>query len=341
VARYPERPGGPKEHLAAVSETILVVDNEPDILRFVEVNLRLEGFEVVLASDGHEGLERAFNVRPSLILLDVMMPGVDGYEVCRRLRADARTSHIPVIFLTAKSMTADKVVGLTAGADDYVLKPFDPIELVARVRTTLQRAAELRAASPVTGLPGNHRIGLELSRRLAEGGEFAVAYADVNDFKSYNDRYGFLRGDGVILLTADVLHSALVAHGGEGWFLGHVGGDDFVFACAPAQVVAVCEAVISEFDRRIPDAYDGADVARGYLELPDRRGQLQRYPLATISVGVATTERRSFGDHRELIEVATEMKQFLKAQRTGSSYAIDNRADDEVAARTRTDEASR
>jgi DNA-binding response OmpR family regulator len=108
-------------------------------------------------------------VRPSLILLDVMMPGLDGFEVCRRLRADPRTSHIPVIFLTAKSMTADKVVGLTAGADDYVLKPFDPVELIARVRTTLQRAAELRATSPLTGLPGNHRIGIEISRRLAAG----------------------------------------------------------------------------------------------------------------------------------------------------------------------------
>lgn len=112
---------------------ILVVDNEADIRRFIEVNLRLEGFEVISAGDGEEGLARAFEFDPSLVLLDVMMPGIDGIEVCRRLRADPRSSHIPVILLTAKSLTVDKVVGLAAGADDYVLKPFDPMELVARV----------------------------------------------------------------------------------------------------------------------------------------------------------------------------------------------------------------
>jgi diguanylate cyclase (GGDEF)-like protein len=310
-----------------MSDTILVADNEPDILRFVEVNLRLEGFDVVLARDGTEALAQAFEVRPSLILLDVMMPGLDGFEVCRRLRADPRTSHVPVIFLTAKSMTADKVVGLTAGADDYVLKPFDPIELIARVRTTLQRAAELRATSPLTGLPGNHRIGVEISRRLMEGEDVAVVYADVNDFKSYNDRYGFLRGDGVILLTADVLQSALAEHAGSERFIGHIGGDDFIMICHPDTVEAVCRAVVSEFDQRIPTAYDPEDAEVGYLELPDRQGDTRRFPIITIALGVATTERREFSDHREMVEVATEMKSYLKRRRNGSAYAIDGRRD--------------
>jgi DNA-binding response OmpR family regulator len=314
----------------SVNDTILIVDNEPDILRFVEVNLRLEGFEVDLARDGNEAIERAHAGRPSLILLDVMMPGVDGYEVCRRLRADPRTCSIPIIFLTAKSMTADKVVGLTAGADDYVLKPFDPVELVARVRTTLTRAAELRASSPLTGLPGNHRIGLEVARRLATGEKFAVAYADINDFKSYNDRYGFICGDDVIILTAEILQRALSEHATSGWFLGHVGGDDFIFACAAGDVEAVCDAVASTFDERVPATYDPEDIAVGYLELPDRQGAVQRHPIATIALGVATNERRTFEDHREIIEVATEMKRFLKGQRLGSAFAVDSRTDDDL-----------
>jgi diguanylate cyclase (GGDEF)-like protein len=313
-----------------MSDTILVVDNEPDILRFVEVNLRLEGFSVELAHDGEEALERAFAVRPALILLDVMMPGLDGYEVCRRLRADVRTSHVPIIFLTAKSMTADKVVGLTAGADDYVLKPFDPIELVARVRTTLTRSGELRASSPLTGLPGNHRIGVEVARRFEAKDPVAVVYADINDFKSYNDRYGFLRGDAVILLTADVLTTALEAHAAPGWFLGHIGGDDFIMVCDPASVVAVCEEVVAEFDRRVVDAYDPEDVRSGYLELTDRQGVLQRFPLASIALGVATDEARDFTDPRELVSVATEMKQFLKSRREGSAYAVDARAEEDA-----------
>src|SRR6266545_1340055 len=124
---------------------VLIADDDRDIVRFVEVNLRLEGFQVVTAHDGEDALGKAFDLQPNLILLDVMMPRMDGYEVCTRLRADGRTAHIPVL-------------GLTAGADDYIIKPFDPMELVARVKTTLRRASEMRALSPLTGLPGNHRI---------------------------------------------------------------------------------------------------------------------------------------------------------------------------------------
>jgi diguanylate cyclase (GGDEF)-like protein len=308
-----------------VRETILVADNEPDILRFVEVNLRLEGFDVTTARDGEEVLRLASETRPSLILLDVMMPKLDGLEVCRRLRADARTSHVPIIILTAKSLTVDKVLGLTAGADDYVLKPFDPTELVARVRTTLRRAGDLRASSPLTGLPGNHRIQLEVARRLSEGLPTAAVYADLNDFKPYNDCYGFVRGDGVILMTSDVLQAALDRHASPDAFVGHVGGDDFMLICAPEEVDAVCQYVIAEFDRRIPEHYDPEDLERRYLEMPNRQGDLQRYPIVSIAMGVATTARRPFTDHRAMIEVANEMKAFLKQQPSHSTYAIDER----------------
>ena len=310
-----------------MSETILVADNEPDILRFVEVNLRLEGFDVECASDGQEALDKAFAGRPALVLLDVMMPKIDGFEVCRRLRADARTSHIPVIILTAKSLTVDKVVGLTAGADDYVLKPFDPMELVARVRTTLRRARELRSTSPLTGLPGNHRISTELARRLRDGEALAVIYADLNDFKAYNDRYGFLRGDDVITLTAEILGEAVRDYAKPGAFVGHIGGDDFMLVCQPDDVAPLCEYITEEFDRRAPLLYDPDDLARGYLELPDRQGELRRFPPVTIALGVASNERRQFSDHREIVEVATEMKSYLKQHHRRSAYAVDGRTD--------------
>lgn len=309
-----------------MTETILVADNEPDILRFVEVNLRLEGFDVVMAQDGDEALDKAFRTRPALILLDIMMPRTDGFEVCRRLRADVRTSHVPVIILTAKSLTVDKVVGLTAGADDYVLKPFDPMELVARVRTTLRRAGDLRSSSPLTGLPGNHRIGQEIARRLAEHEGVAVVYADLNSFKAYNDHYGFIRGDEVIVATAEILRGALDRHAGEEGFIGHIGGDDFMLVCPPDVVTAVCQDVVGEFDHRIRDYYDPEDLERGYLEVVDRRGTLQRYPVLSIALGVATNERRHITDHRELVETATEMKVFLKQRDEGSAYAVDHRS---------------
>src|SRR5436190_20280436 len=160
---------------------ILVVDDDPDIARFVEINMRLEGFEVRIANDGEEALTTIANDPPDLVLLDVMMPRIDGVEVCRRLRADPATSHLAIIMLTAKSLSADKVVGLTAGADDYLIKPFDTLELVARVRSTMRRNAEMRAASPLTGLPGNHRINEEIANRVHTGQPLAVCHVDLDN----------------------------------------------------------------------------------------------------------------------------------------------------------------
>ena len=151
-----------------MAESILVVDDDPDVARFVEVNLRSAGYEVQVATDGEEALEKALEMRPDLVLLDVMMPKLDGFEVAQRLRRDQRTSSCSIIMLTAKALSADKVTGLQSGADDYIIKPFDPIELLARVKGTLRRAREMRALSPLTGLPGNIRIQEEIRRLVAE-----------------------------------------------------------------------------------------------------------------------------------------------------------------------------
>src|SRR6266536_1623088 len=185
-----------------MSETVLVVDDDPDVSRFVEVNLRSAGYDVTVAVDGVEAIERALEIRPDLILLDVMMPGLDGFEVAQRLRRDPRTSSSSIIMLTAKALSADKVLGLSSGADDYIIKPFDPVELLARVKGTLRRAREMRALSPLTGFPGNIRIQDEIQRRVAEEMPFALLYADLDYFKAYNDFYGFVRGDRAIQTLA-------------------------------------------------------------------------------------------------------------------------------------------
>lgn len=308
-----------------MSERILLVDGDPSARRFIEVNLRLEGFEVDVVDDGESALAVVRDRAPDLVVLDVQLSHLDGVEVVRRLRADPRTSHVPVIILTARSLTGDKVVGLAAGADDYVLKPVDPAELVARVRTTLRRTSELRATSPLTGLPGNHRIDRELARRLEAGRDFALIYADLNDFKTFNDQYGFLRGDEVIMLTARVLRDAVAAADDPDAFAGHIGGDDFMVVVHPDRVVPFCEATIADFDRSVPALYDPEDAARGYLEVVDRVGRTVRSPIVSIAMGVASTERRHFDDHREMVEVATEMKSYVKRTFPGSAYAIDSR----------------
>jgi diguanylate cyclase (GGDEF)-like protein len=303
--------------------TILVVDDDVDIVRFVEMNLRLEGYRVLIARDGAEALELVATDLPDLILLDVMMPGLDGIEVTRRLRADSRTSTLPIIMLTAKTMTADRVLGLTAGADDYIIKPFDTLELVARVRSTLRRNAEARAMSPLTGLPGNIRIEDEIAGRVSSGSPFAVAYLDLDNFKAFNDAHGFLRGDKVILLLAKALRKAVEA-ADPPVFIGHVGGDDFVLVSRPEQVEELARAAVEAFDRDVPALHDPADVARGHLEIVDRQGLMRSFPLVSLSVGVATSERRQFGDYREVVVVATEMKGVAKGE-SGSAIAVDRR----------------
>ena len=304
--------------------TILVVDDDADIRRFVEMNLRLEGYRVVTAADGAMALAMVATEVPDLVLLDVMMPGLDGIEVTRRLRADSRTSTMPIIMLTAKSMTADRVLGLTAGADDYIIKPFDTLELVARVRSTLRRNAEARAVSPLTSLPGNVRIEEEIASRVASGKPFAVAYLDLDNFKAFNDVHGFLRGDQVILLLATALRRAVIGASST-TFVGHVGGDDFVLVCAPDEVEKLCELAVDYFDEHVMALHDPDDVARGCLEVVDRQGVLRKFPLVSVSVGVATSERRHFDDYREVVVVATEMKGVAKGE-IGSAIAVDRRS---------------
>ena len=307
-----------------MSETVLVVDDDPDVARFVEVNLRSAGYEVTVASDGEEAVERALELRPDLVLLDVMMPKLDGFEVAQRLRRDPRTSSSSIIMLTAKALSADKVLGLSSGADDYIIKPFDPVELLARVKGTLRRAREMRALSPLTGLPGNIRIQEEIRRLVAEGTKFAILYADLDHFKAYNDHYGFVRGDRAIQLLArlstEVVHDVV----GPAGFVGHVGGDDFI-VITPAEVAErVAEELCRRFDETATALYDRIDADRGYIEVEDRQRNVSRFPLLTLSIGIASTARRSYEHYGQAVEVATEMKQVAKRD-AKSSFMVDRR----------------
>lgn len=303
---------------------ILVVDDDRDIAAFVQVNLELYGFDVLVAHDGEQALVLVEQRLPDLALVDWRMPHMDGLELTRRLRADPMTAALPIIMLTAKGLAVNKVVGLTAGADDYLVKPFDTLELVARVRSTLRRNQEFREVSPLTGLPGNTRILREIADRVRGGADYAVCYVDIDRFKSVNDAYGFGRGDEFISMLARCLHRAVVAADLPPAFLGHVGGDDFVVVCAPEQVRPITQRAVEDFESAADELYDPVDAERGYLEIVDRRGNVRRPNLVTISVGVAVSTSRIFNDPREVITVANEMKVVAKKQ-PGSFVAYDRR----------------
>jgi CheY-like chemotaxis protein len=312
-----------------VTDRVLVVDDDPDIARFIEVNLRTHGFEVHVASDGVEALERVEEVRPDLVLVDVMMPRMDGFQVVDRLRSDPRTANLSIIMLTAKALTADKVLGITTGADDYIIKPFDPVELVARVKGTLRRAREMRAISPLTGLPGNARIQEELRARITEGRPFALLYADLDNFKAYNDHYGFLRGDEALRAVARWIQEVAMEVGGAAVFVGHLGGDDFVLIGQVEQAEPLCRELVDRCSREVPLLYDPEDRERGHIEIENRQGRMERFPVLSVSIGVATTDRRRFSHPGEAVTIATELKEFAK-RTEGSGYVIDRRTPEEV-----------
>jgi diguanylate cyclase (GGDEF)-like protein len=308
-------------------DTILVVDDDVDIARFIEVNLRLEGYRVLLAHDGATALRLVEEHMPALAVVDWMMPQLDGLELTRRLRADPMTAPIPVILLTARGQTADKVIGLQAGADDYLVKPFDTLELVARVRSTLRRNQENREVSPLTGLPGNSRILREITDRARAGADFAVSHVDIDRFKAVNDVYGFARGDEFITALARALHRAVVEVGLPPAFLGHIGGDDFLVVCSPEQLKPMASKAILEFQTASDALYDPVDAERGYVEVVQRNGEVQQANLVTLSIGVAIGQiaNGQLTDPREVIAIATDMKSVAK-KHNGNYVAVDRRS---------------
>jgi diguanylate cyclase (GGDEF)-like protein len=306
---------------------VLVVDDSPTVAKLLEMGLRTAGFSVRLAQDGGAALILAQERCPDLVLADVMMPVLDGVQLTQRLRDDPRTAATTIILVTSRGFAADKLEGFEAGADDYIVKPFHIDELLARVRGSLRRAKVLRAQSPLTRLPGNIQIQEEIELRVRRQAPFALLYADLDNFKSYNDRYGFLRGDQVIQATARVLQDAAFEIGGPSTFVGHVGGDDFVVVTELGNEQPIAETSIAGFEAVIANHYDETDRINGYVETVNRRRDIQRTPLIALSIGIASTRLRTFSHHAEVIAVASEMKSFTK-RTGGSSWAVDQRASD-------------
>lgn len=305
-------------------DKIMVVDDDRDIAKFIEVTLVNAGFDVVVAHDGREALEKVSERRPDLVLLDIMLPTLDGFEVAHELRRHAHLTGMGIIIVTARGLPEDRLRGLSIGVDDYIVKPFEPDILLARVRAALRRIQQMRSLSPLTGLPGTVVIEQEIRRRLDRGDGFALLYADLDSFKALNDTQGWDVGNRVILAAARVLDAVLTRFAGADGFVGHIGGDDFA-ALVPADIAEEAAAWICErFDEEVQAFYGPEELERGFVEAVDRRGEQVRYPLVSISVGIATTRVRAFGHFGEVVAVATEMKNAAK-RADGSCYAIDRR----------------
>ncbi|HEY8296459.1 MAG TPA: response regulator [Candidatus Baltobacteraceae bacterium] len=311
-------------HSDAEGRQILVVDDDRNLRKIITTNLEIAGYAVITAANGAEALELLDGARPDLVLLDVMMPVLDGYETARRIRRHPVNGHVPIIMLTAKSEIDDKVIGFDAGADDYMTKPFGPAELLARVRAKIRRVEVDSSLSPLTRLPGNLAIEAEIRRRIEGREPFAVLYEDLDNFKAFNDAYGFTHGDEAIVLLASTTVDVAHRRGTTRDFVGHIGGDDFIIVTMPDRAEEIAREIIDDFDRAIRKLYNDRDLRQGYIETRDRRGTLNRFPIMSLSIAIISSDQRELTNYAQVGEAAAELKRFAKSI-GGSVFVKDKR----------------
>ncbi len=286
---------------------LLVVEDDVDIANMLKIYFGSLGYDVEVAARGSEALEKTRSALPHLIVLDIMLPDIDGYEVCRTLRQSTRTSHIPVIFLTQKDERSDKLQGLELGADDYITKPFDIEELKLRVQGALRRSERESLTDPRSGLPAGRLIEDQLRRTIRES---SWAYLDVriNHFEPFRDVYGFVAGDDVLRFTAMLLGEVVDELGTPNDFIGHAGGDNFIVITTEAAAPAIRQRLKERFAEEVQTHYNFLDRQQGYIQAPNAEGKMEKVPLMTLAIGIVTPKMQSFADIREITELAAEMR---------------------------------
>jgi diguanylate cyclase (GGDEF)-like protein len=293
-------------------ERILIIDDDPDIRDVLELSLS-EYYTLSAACNGKEGLEMVKIKNPDLIITDYNMPVMSGPEFCRQLRRDILLRHLPVIMLTGKGEVKDMVTGIESGADDYLVKPFEPETLLARIRMILKRTIRSLDANPLTHLPGNSSIMEEFQSHIDSGKPFAVGYADLDKFKVYNDKYGFEHGDEIIRSLARVLIDATQQFCGQDAFVGHIGGDDFVFICDDDKADAISQNIIDAFDKLSPGFYTDSDRVAGFITGVDRQGNAIKAGLVSVSIGIVSNVNHKINHVAQIGELGADLKKFAKS----------------------------
>ena len=299
---------------------ILVVEDEQIIARLLKEMLLVEGYQAVTILNGEDAVQFALRETPHLIILDVMLPGIDGYEVVQRLRTHPKSMHIPIIVLSSLEETKDKVHAFEVGVDDYITKPFHTEELLARIRTQLRRVQQ-NFLSPLIGLPGGFQVELAIQYKLNSMEPWSMLYLDLDNFKAFNDAYGFLRGNDMIRLVGQICQCAVRQYGNPDDFVGHIGGDDFVVVTVPERVHILCKYISARFKEESNVFYCPDDLKRGSISGVDRKGRSYLFPLVSLSIGVVNNQMRRPHSIEEVSYLAAEAKYHAK-QSTDNVYHL-------------------
>ncbi|MDD5730774.1 MAG: response regulator [Candidatus Omnitrophica bacterium] len=310
--------------LLAESNLLIVIEDAQTRTLLFEL-LSGEGYKTKACANQEEAKTILNQESFNLLICDFESPHINGIEICKSIRSNFRLRHINVILLMNSKDPLNKIKGIYAGADDYIEMPFEPGELLVRVKSSLVRITRDLEANPLTKLPGNVSLLKELEERIRAQLPLAVGYLDLNKFKEFNDRYGFEKGDKIISHTAAIVISALQQYGNSTDFLGHIGGDDFIFITTPSHVEEICKKILSDFDNTVLEYYDADDRKKGYIIAKNRKGELCKIALLSVSIGVSTNERQKFSHIAEITQISTELKHYAKTL-GGSVYVIDRRS---------------
>ena len=311
--------------MPAKLKKILVISSDKNLREVLDFCFDGWGYEVFVRESMTGDITPIKKLSPDTIVVDIHSADKANLEICRLLKEDFITASIPVIALINKRQLKTQLLNLKQGVDDYLIKPPDPLDLRVRVEMAMRRSQYNFYASPLTGLPSGRTIEESLKERLKKGEPFSFGYIDIDSFKYFNDAYGYLKGDRAIMQTAYILYSAVKRHGNKDDFMGHIGGDDFVFITTPDRYRTICNNFIAIFDRVIPFHYPEKDRLKGYIVARDRTKKIKNIPLMSVSIAVVTHDAVSqFRNIIEVNEKVAEVKRYLKTF-PGSKFMEDRR----------------
>jgi DNA-binding response OmpR family regulator len=285
---------------------LLIVEDDSDISNMLQIYFSGQNFDVDVAPRGSTALEKTRSSLPHLIVLDIMLPDIDGFEVCRNLRTNIRTSHVPIIFLTQKDERSDKLAGLEMGADDYITKPFDIEELKLRVQRAITRAEQQNLTDPQSGLPSGRLIEDHL-RRIIRQQSWALMDVRINHFDAFKEAYGFVAAGDVLRFMAMLINEVLDELGTPNDFVGHAGGDNFILVTAEGSAPAIRQRLKSRFVEEVKAHYNFMDRDQGFI-LTTKDGKGEKSPLMNLAIGVVSPTEYQFADIREITELAAEAR---------------------------------
>ena len=305
-----------------IQEIYIIDDDESSILVFRELFKNDPEYKFISVKS--EQIKLALKNIPSIIIVNEDAIDVDVIDLCEKIRNDEDNSITPIIVVSSNSDKEHRIKILKKSVEYYIKKPVNAQYLYFTIKNLSRLLTINRRISPLTGLPGNVQIHAELKKRISNKEEFAVLYLDLDNFKAYNDVYGFLKGDEIIKFTANTIIKCIHSHVLEGSFIGHIGGDDFVAITPLLHCEEVCESIIANFDAEVTKFFTEDDAEKGYIEVANRKGVIEQFPLTSISIGVVEADKGRYANMLEIGEVGAQVKHMAKSI-MGSSYAVDRR----------------